>query len=188
MGWLQSPTIVVAIVSIIGIFLSAIGSIIAVVWLLGNWKGTVETRLKPLEGFAEWKGTVDERLRAFEERLREFSGILEAFRRELFGKRTIQTKSPASLTDYGKKLSAFLRAKEWAVRTAAAVLSQVVNSAPFEIEAFSRAHVDADLEPEMTKRVAACAYEFGIEPDAVKSVLWVELRDELIRRAEQAQS
>ena len=184
-SWFESPTILVVIVSIIGIILSAIGSIIAVVWILGNWKGTVDQRLKTvdqaLSGFGEWKGRVEERLKSLGE-------LLDEVRRELLGKRLIKANSPVSLTEYGEKISTFLRAKEWATRTATVVLSEVVNNAPFEIEAFSRTHVSASLDAEMTRQVSACAYEFGIEPDSVKSVLWVVLRDELIQRAEQTKS
>ena len=192
-SWFDSPTVLVAIVAIVGIIVTALGSIIAVVWMLGNWKGTVETRLGPLEGFGEWKGKVDERLRSFEDRLQEFKETLDGFketldefRQELFGRRPLRTKSPATLSDYGEKLAAFMRASEWAARTATLTLPEVVNKLPFEIEEFSRAYVASRLDPEITKRVSACAYEFGIPNlDNVRSVLWVVLRDELIKRAHQ---
>ena len=187
MSWFESPTILVTIVAAVAIIVSVASSIFAVVWMLGKWTGTVDERLKPLASFGEWKGKVDERLRGFEERLKEFGEQLEAFRRDLFGQRTVKTNSPASLTEYGEKLSAFLRAKEWAARTATIVLSEVVNKRPFEIEDFSRGYVTSRLDSEMADQVAACAYDFGIvDLDSVRSVLWIVLRDELIQRAEQA--
>jgi len=94
----------------------------------------------------------------------------------------VRGNSPAHLTDYGRKMAKFLQADEWAVRIAAAVENEVVNREPFRIEEFSRSYVKSLLDPSMEELVSACAYEFGADKDAVKSVLWVVLRDELFRR------
>ena len=113
--------------------------------------------------------------------------VKEVFLR-LPDKPEIAHSSPSQLTEVGEELAAFLRAKEWAIQTATIVVSKVVNKRPFEIEDFSRTYVASELDPVMTERVAACAYEFGRERVGVESVLWVVLRDELIRRVEQAKA
>ena len=98
--------------------------------------------------------------------------------------RTLRSDSPARLSEYGQKIADSLRAKEWATSTATPILPEVVNKRPFEIEEFSRVYVSERLDPKATERVAACAYEFGIDRDSVRSVLWVVLRDELLQRVQ----
>ena len=96
----------------------------------------------------------------------------------------VSSQSPVRLTDLGEKMATFLQASEWAANTAPAVVHEVVNKKPFQIETFSREYVATNLDPDIEERVAACAYEFGTERDSVKSVLWVVLRDELLQRVE----
>ncbi len=102
--------------------------------------------------------------------------------------RAIESASPVRLTDYGSKMAEFLLAKDWAASVAQAVTHEVVDMQPFQIEEFSRDYVATKLEPEIEERVSACAYEFGTERDAVKPVLWVVLRDELLDRVKGTES
>ena len=102
--------------------------------------------------------------------------------------RLIESGSPARLTEHGIKLANFLQAEDWAAGVAATIVHEVGDKKPFQIEEFSREYVATKLEPEIEERVAACAYEFGTERDGVKSVLWVVLRDELLRRVEQSRT
>ena len=92
MSWFESPTILVAVVAIIGIATATVSSFVTVVWMLGRWMRTVDQRLKTIEealaGFAEWQRNVDERLRrfeqylkGFEQRLKESGELLEQLRR-----------------------------------------------------------------------------------------------------------
>ena len=90
--------------------------------------------------------------------------------------------SPLRLTDFGEKMADFMKAKPWATDLAPSLQAEVAGKRPFEVDEFSRGYVQLRLNDELKERVAACAYEFGVDRDAVLRVLQVVLRDELLRR------
>lgn len=88
--------------------------------------------------------------------------------------------SPLRLTDFGERMADFVDAKSWASDLAPSLRAEVAGKRPFEVDEFSRGYVQARLKDDLQERVAACAYEFGVERDNVLKVLQVVLRDELL--------
>ena len=168
--WLNTPVIVVAVL--------AVG---ALVWKIAYWVAKVDLAAKDFGAFTA---------KTFPAFAKEIRDDIKQILLRLPPPTPIESGSPARLSEYGRKMAAFLRAEEWAAGIAATAVREVVGKRPFEIEIeeFSRRYVESNLDPKIEERVAACAYEFGTERDRVKPVLWVVLRDELMQRVEQTRS
>ena len=90
------------------------------------------------------------------------------------------------LTEFGQKIAAWLDAKDWAAQLAPDLVDEATGKQPFQIDEINDRYVQTQLSESLKERVAACAYEFGIDRDSVLSVLRVALRNELIRIIEKA--
>lgn len=101
---------------------------------------------------------------------------------------TLESASPLRLSEIGEKISKSMNAAAWATRVAPSLASDVAGKQPFEIDQFSDKYVETRLDVDDTAWVAKQAYEAGVTPAAVRAVLRVVLRDELLRRAEQTRS
>ena len=75
----------------------------------------------------------------------------------------------------------FMKAKPWASDLAPSLRAEVAGKRAFEVDEFRRSFVHLRLNDDLKERVAACAYEFGVDRDDVLKVLQVVLRDELLR-------
>ena len=103
-----------------------------------------------------------------------------------FPSRDFGSGRPVRLTAYGSQIGHFVSAQDWAVAVAPTFVRVLLDRKPYQIEEFSREYVATKLESDIERRVAVCAYEFGTQRAVVQSVLWVVLRDELLRRVGQA--
>lgn len=95
----------------------------------------------------------------------------------------VSDSSPLHLTDIGESISATLRAREWAERTAAALGERVKGKRPYEVQDLSFEYVKREFKPteEQEVEIRTCAYEKGLKRDIVLDVLAVELRDALLK-------
>ncbi len=153
-----------------------IGAVGRLVWGISRWKNSVDEHRKRVD---EDRGTLSK----FMAEIRtEIKRILE----RLPPPRTIAGGSPLKLTEFGIAIAKAVHAHEWAVNEAPALIPEVEDLEPFQIDQFSRSHVKEDAFDKMNvtwqNRVDACAYEFGIDRDGVLDVLYVVLRDELFHR------
>ena len=89
--------------------------------------------------------------------------------------------SPVQLTEFGEKIAAYLEASGWVNNQAAALLNEVKGKEEFEVYQFSLHHAQTGLTPDWQRKVAATAYEFGIEEEGVQRVLAVLLRDKFLQ-------
>ena len=94
---------------------------------------------------------------------------------------TLEGNSPKRLNELGLTIANRLNADEWAAGLAPKLLPDIKGLRPFEIDNFCYEYVNNKLGDEWTERLAAAAYEHGVDRGAVRSVLWIVLRDELIR-------
>lgn len=90
--------------------------------------------------------------------------------------------SPMELTEFGEKIAEALEAKGWAEGLRDDIFDEVDGMEPYEVDEFCASYVRERLTPEWQKKVAACAYEFGIDRSGIESVMRVVLRRELLRR------
>ena len=150
--WLSTPLIVTASLAVI----------IAAVKVI-RWTATVDLRLDQFTAFA--KEVRDD--------------IKQIFLR--LPPVPVVSSSPLQLTDFGARMADFMKAKPWASDLAPSLRAEVVGKRAFEVDEFSRSFVYLRLNDDLKERVAACAYEFGVDRDDVLKVLRVVLRDELLR-------
>ena len=94
---------------------------------------------------------------------------------------TTESNSPVRLNELGRKIADGLEVQRWAADLAPKLLAEVQGLREFEIDDFSYRYVHNQLDDKWSERIAASAYEHGVDRDGVRSVLWIVLRDELIR-------
>ena len=75
-------------------------------------------------------------------------------------------------------MAQFLGARDWASRVAPTLLDQV-GDLPFEVDEFAADYV-ADHKADWERKIASCAFRFGVERRDVPVVLRVALRDALL--------
>ena len=138
--------------------------------------------------FIRWTATVDSKLEQFSDFAKEVRQDLREVRQDLkqiflrLPPPPVAGDSPLQLTDFGRKMADFMKVKSWTADVAPALRDEVAGKRPFEVDDFSRSYVQGRLQDDMKESVAACAYEFGVERDAVLKVLQVALRNELLRQ------
>ena len=91
-----------------------------------------------------------------------------------------QKCGPLQLSEYGRKIAAWLNVETWANEVAPTLAGKLKEKRPFEVDQFMDDYVHSQLEEPFKEKVAACAYEFGTEHDNVLAVLRVVLRNKLI--------
>ena len=158
--WFNTPLIVTASLAVL----------YAVVKVI-RWTVTVDLKLDQFAGFTK---EVREELKEVRQ------DITQIFLR--LPPPPVAGDSPLQLTDFGEKMADFTKAKSWASELAPSLRADVAGKRPFEVDEFSRSFVHGRLSDDMKESVAACAYEFGVERDAVLKVLQVVLRNELLRQ------
>ena len=179
--WFNTPLIVTASLAVL----------YAVVKVI-RWTVTVDLKLDQSAGFTK---EVREDFKEVREDFKEVREDFREVRQELKEVRQDITQiflrlppppvagdSPLQLTDFGEKMADFTKAKSWASELAPSLRADVAGKRPFEVDEFSRSFVHGRLSDDMKESVAACAYEFGVERDAVLKVLQVVLRNELLRQ------
>ena len=165
--WLSTPLIVTASLAVI---LAAVKFI--------RWTATVDSKL---DQFSDFAGEVQQDIREVRQDLKEVrQDITQIFLR--LPPPPVAGDSPLQLTDFGRKMADFMKVKSWTADVAPALRDEVAGKRPFEVDEFSRSYVQGRLQDDMKESVAACAYEFGVERDAVLKVLQVALRNELLRQ------
>lgn len=173
--WLSTPLIVTTSLAVI---LAAVKFI--------RWTATVDSKL---EQFSEFAGEVRQDIRELRQDIREVRQDVKELRRDItqiflrLPPPPVAGDSPLQLTDFGERMADFMKVKSWASDLAPSLRADVAGKRPFEVDDFSRSFVQGRLQDDLKESVAACAYEFGVERDAVLKVLQVVLRNELLRQS-----
>lgn len=97
----------------------------------------------------------------------------------------VESASPLRLSKRGEEVSESMNAAEWAAQLAPNLAPEVAGKQPFEIDQLSDDYVETRLDAQETGWVARQAYESGVTSAAVRAVLRVVLRDELLQQDEQ---
>ena len=191
-NWSSNPTIIVAVIAIIGL-----------IWQGGRWTGRIENGLKSLgermgAELTRLEARIDTGLKTLQDETRQgLKTLREEMRHEhAETRRTLDTlllrvggtpstagSSPLKLTEFGKKIEAMIEPAEWVRTTTERLRSETKGLEPFEIDALCQGHVGSSLDMEWHRRVARTAYEAGTDNRAVEDVLRVLLRDALLASA-----
>ncbi len=175
--WTQ-PQIVTAIIAGVGALAALLGAWRSF-WSNPSWVRTFEGKL----------GTFEGKLGTFEGKLGQLRSDFDAFAKDVrdrllvrFRRPLIISGSPMHLTEFGEEIAATIKAQAWADEIVPTVLVDTEGMEPHQIDAFSQERAKFNqLSAAWQNRVSECAYEVGIERDGVMSVLYVVLRDELLR-------
>jgi len=99
----------------------------------------------------------------------------------LGGPITTEGQSPVRLTERGEEFAKAIEAERGAKELAPGLLSRAEGKEPYQIEEIAREYVEQELPEDWVARIAREAYRTGaLKPD-IQAVLWVLLRDELLR-------
>ena len=159
--WLGNTVSVIAAITASAV---AVATLIGIFWKAARWTSRVDTDLISLK---EVTKQIQEDIKKILLRLPETP---------------VKNGSPVQLTDLGEKIAEWLEAEKWASELAEPLLGKISEMQPFQVDEFCVEYVKTELTEDLKKRVAACAYEFGIDKEGVRSVLRVVLRDELLER------
>lgn len=96
-------------------------------------------------------------------------------------------QSPMRLNQLGQTIATRLQAQEWATELAPKLLAEIEGLRPSEIARFCHEYVNKKLGDEWAERLDTAAYEHGVDQDAVQTVLWIVLQEELIGLRERAE-
>lgn len=133
-----------------------------------------------------WRERVDYQSGNFDTFMKSVSKDLKKILKHIKAREGVATaESPLRLTERGDEIASSLGAVEWAKDEAKALVAEVADSQPFQIDDFAKKHVEAHLGNWDTK-FAECSYEFGVPKEELPIVLRIVLRDELLRLTGQA--
>lgn len=128
--------------------------------------------------FARWTGRVDSSLETLGKGIAE---IREDIKKILHGQpsKTVSSDSPLQLTELGQRISASLDTPSIADALARELQARAEGKQPYDIQELSFDCVRDEYRPsdEVDARIKQCAYENGLNRDAVLDVLAVQLRD-----------
>ena len=149
------------------------------VWKIIRWTTKVDAAV---DGFSDFVKEIRDDMKEIR------SNITEVMLR--LPPKPVAGSSPLRLTDFGERMADFMDAKTWTAQLAKDLLTDTAGMEDFEVDAYSRGHVQQlhEKDPGLQKRVAACAYQFGTKTEGVLDVLQVVLRDALLRGRAQDQS
>lgn len=128
-----------------------------------------------------WVGSVNADRKSFKEFMNEVRNDIKKILARLPAP-TIEGGSPIRLTDLGRSVADDLDVGKWVEQVAPSLIARVKGKPPFEVQNFCFDYVKDEFEPDekQLRKLQMCAYENGIDLDAVLDVLAVELRDRLL--------
>ena len=171
--WIDTPVIIIAVLTLLGIL-----------WKAASWQGSVNADLSAWKAStdrdrAEWKQQAERDRSVTQELMREIrDGIKNIFSR--LGPAPVVGKSPLQLTDFGETIAAHVAPYEWAKSLAPTLIDRVEGKQPFQIDEFCDSYVSNELDEHMETLVSSASYQHALSKDGVRSVLRVVLRDELL--------
>jgi len=128
-----------------------------------------------------WVGKINERTGKTSELLKEIRDDIKRIFERL-PPVTATSKSPAQLTDLGKKISKDLEVAGWVREAAETLREKTSGKPPYEVEELANTYVFSlvNFSPEEKEKVKECAYSNGLDKSKVYRVYVIELRDLLL--------
>ena len=129
-----------------------------------------------------WVGAVNTDRKSFRDFMSKVNGKIDRILERLPVPPAVQSTSPVQLTEFGQKISTTVSAKAWAITHAPRLVAEATGKEEFDVFEICVAYVQqqSDDDPEFERGIRAGAYQHGTEPDQVKKVYEVELRDRLL--------
>ena len=134
-----------------------------------------------IAGIFYWAGSLRADVNTLKKSIEEIRTDIKEILSNLSPNPTTGRSSPLELTDLGKDISKEIQAFQWAKETAPALVNEVADKHPYEIQEFCLGYVRGKVLPEsMEEKVKTSAYKRGLDKEQVLRVLAVELRDCLL--------
>ena len=170
-NWLQSPIVIMVILAVAGALLK-----------IGKWWGDVNSDRAALkDSVRENSAAVLNLANKIRDDVREIrQDIKEIFKR--LPPPTVTPGSPITLTPLGEKVASEIGAREWARKEAPRISERVAGKSKYEIQELCMDYCTGEYQAplELMDQMQNSAYRNGIGLRAVKEVLGVLLRDEII--------
>ena len=147
---------------------------------------TIIAVLAAIGGVGYWVGQVNSDRKSFKKFMAEVRDDIKTILSRL-PPTFVGGASPVSLTDLGERAAGILNALEWANERAGGLVAECEGLREYEIYDLCQKYVMADRR-RWPDNMAECAYEFGTPVEPLASVPMVVLRDELLKRLEEAGS
>ena len=155
-------------VHIIGVGFTLASVLIGFAFWFGSWKKGVETDISAIKNTTS---DINSKL----------SNLTSLFVSMLLDG-VLNSKSPRTLSDLGKKISEELGAKQLAESLAPHLVERSKGLSEYDIQNLCNEYVHQEYtpEPDFEEQMKSCAYNYGISIISVLSILAVELRDALL--------
>ena len=134
-------------------------------------------------GIGKWYGVVNSDRASFKKFMDEVRDDIKQILRRL-PETAVSSKSPVSLTDFGKNISNQLEVARWAVDHAVELQVQARGKEEYQIYDMCVDYVgkQIDRDENLKETMRAGAYQLGTDLENIRKVYEVELRDELLRQ------
>ncbi|MCY4186216.1 MAG: hypothetical protein OXC82_11790 [Rhodobacteraceae bacterium] len=146
---------------------------------IGIWIGNVNS---DRNSFKEFMREIREDIKKLGKRLAKLSDDITVIKTQ---KSVLKTGSLISLTEFGKKISEEIGAKDFAQKEAKEFfrLDAIQSKNVYDIQRFSLEYIHIDFEPneEYLSKMKEVSYKNGIPLGETKDVLAIELRDALLQ-------
>lgn len=147
---------------------------------------TIIAVLAAIGGVGYWVGQVNSGRNSFKKFIAEVRDDIKTILMRL-PPAYVGSGSPISLTDVGESAAEILNAHEWANKQAGGLVAECEELKEYEIYDLCQEYVMTDRS-RWPDNMSECAYEFGTPVEPLTNVLMVVLRDELLKRLEEAGS
>jgi len=131
---------------------------------------------------SRWTGRVDTHLDALMSAVADIRESIGHILERLAPPSAVQASSPIRLTSFGGRISATVKAREWAAIHAPNLAEQATGKPEWEVFELCVSHVKAQMTQDETLKttIQAGAYEHGTDIEQVQKVFEVELRDRIL--------
>ncbi len=131
-----------------------------------NWRSFQKNRDDKKEEKAKWAARIETEVSHLQRDVKDIkSGLdkLQEYIYSLFGAPAAYSKSPLKLTEFGKELSHYINAKDWAKGKAVELSTKTKGKEPFEIHEISEKYVKHMFQSdnETARDVKRTSYEKG---------------------------
>ena len=165
----------------------AIGLLVTVLTLfakLVQWKTLLDVDRKRLQSEVhkvrkDWESARETDLKTSVDFMKEIRDDIRCILKSL-APQVATRGGPIRLDTFGESIASSIEASELAKELSAEQVKSLRGKMDYEVDAFCRKFVSDSLPKSWKRKVDQCAYERGIDVDAVLTVLHIVLRDTLI--------
>ncbi|MCY4188435.1 MAG: hypothetical protein OXD30_08125 [Bryobacterales bacterium] len=163
--------------------ISVIVAILYMVWKGARWTARVDSDIGTL---TQDVGALKQDVDAFKRDVDALKGIFKDFLQTLdkllpLVSPSIERGSPLRLSEYGESVVASIGAEDWVEPVALKLQDEVKGMRPYQVERFCQSNIEDYLGETMRTSIDEAIYEFGLSRHEMRTMLWIMLRDRLLK-------